>query len=210
MAKSIEELAVETTTEDVQSLLLRPESRTLEFKVSVPDVATMARVLSGFANTAGGVLLVGVKELPELPAVVIGRDYLRVQQVFDRAYESLKPKPEVRIHRVNVHGKDVAAIIVRPMAGVVSSASGAFVRRDDKLQPITVADIEERVGGHTPQAIHSLAIALEANTQRIGQLEAALAYASTLRGQWKAILMGFFLGIVASLIASAIFKLAGG
>lgn len=47
-------------SEDLKKLLQQPESKTLEFKVRVPETRLIASNLVAFANTNGGKLIIGV------------------------------------------------------------------------------------------------------------------------------------------------------
>ncbi len=48
---------------DLESLLRRPESKTLEFKREVSSPEGALRTIVAFANTAGGTLLIGVEDV---------------------------------------------------------------------------------------------------------------------------------------------------
>ena len=47
---------------DLVDLLRRPEGKTLEFKRELPAPDSVLRTLVAFANTAGGVILIGVED----------------------------------------------------------------------------------------------------------------------------------------------------
>lgn len=47
---------------DLIALLKHPESKTLEFKRDLSSPASALRAIVAFANTAGGVLLLGVED----------------------------------------------------------------------------------------------------------------------------------------------------
>ncbi|MFT6102211.1 MAG: putative HTH transcriptional regulator, partial [Candidatus Endobugula sp.] len=49
---------------DYKQLLQQPEGRRLEFKASLPSKSDLSKTIIAFANDAGGVLLIGVKESP--------------------------------------------------------------------------------------------------------------------------------------------------
>jgi predicted HTH transcriptional regulator len=48
--------------ESLESLLSRPESKTLEFKRDLSSPEKVLRTLVAFANGAGGILIVGVED----------------------------------------------------------------------------------------------------------------------------------------------------
>ena len=46
----------------IEELLARPEGKTLEFKQDLSSPKNILRTLTAFANTAGGVLLIGIED----------------------------------------------------------------------------------------------------------------------------------------------------
>ena len=46
----------------LEELLTRPEGKTLEFKQDLSSPRNILKTLTAFANTAGGVLLIGIKD----------------------------------------------------------------------------------------------------------------------------------------------------
>ena len=57
-------LALITESEDaVESIISNGETKNTEFKIKLPPPIILARVLSSFANTEGGLLLLGINDL---------------------------------------------------------------------------------------------------------------------------------------------------
>lgn len=46
----------------IEELLTRPEGKTLEFKQDLSSPKNILKTLTAFANTAGGVLLIGIED----------------------------------------------------------------------------------------------------------------------------------------------------
>ena len=46
----------------IEELLMRPEGKTLEFKRDMSSPKNILKTLTAFANTAGGVLLIGIED----------------------------------------------------------------------------------------------------------------------------------------------------
>lgn len=83
---------------DVEELLARHEGKTLEFKRDASSSGPILRTLSGFSNTAGGVLILGVRDRTR--EVVGIDDPLAVEeQVMNIAADGIRPQvlPEVEI-----------------------------------------------------------------------------------------------------------------
>lgn len=100
----------DTSHDGIAEIIMGGESETVEFKSRLPKGDMIARILVSFANTEGGILLVGVSETGR----VIG---IPMEQVEDTLYllrqvaSSLLPY-SVESGVVNIHGSHVIYAIV--------------------------------------------------------------------------------------------------
>ena len=132
-----------------------PESVTHDYKSKLPDTrddagkARLARVASSFANTRGGVLVIGFDEtvapwtIPGLPNFDADRDVARVEQILRSGIEP--PIPGVRYRPLyRPDGPSVLLVgVPRSLAGP-HRASNDFWRRNSRgSEPMTVAEIRE-------------------------------------------------------------------
>ena len=53
----------------IKQLLQQPEGRRLEFKEKLPSKANLCKSIIAFANDAGGLLFIGIKNSPRKPDV---------------------------------------------------------------------------------------------------------------------------------------------
>lgn len=93
----------------IQLLIEQGEHQRLDFKFVVNDSKKIARSLSAFANTHGGILLIGVKDNGRIAGVSSDEEFYMVQSA-----SQLNTKPEVffETKKHNISGKTVLEIIV--------------------------------------------------------------------------------------------------
>ena len=97
----------------IEELIERGEGETLDFKHSINDSKKIARSVSAFANTRGGILLIGVKDNGAIAGVNSDEEYYMVE-----AAAQLYCKPEVpfEVKKWTVVGKTVLEVTIKPSA----------------------------------------------------------------------------------------------
>jgi len=127
------------TISDLKKLILKKEGQQLEWKSTLPDAFRLARTLVAFANTSGGVVLVGVKDNGEVCGVA---SELRELTILQKAVE-LHIEPELRIayESVLINDKRVLAVHVdessqKPHVAIdPQGTKKVYVRIKDKTTP---------------------------------------------------------------------------
>ncbi|UJP64265.1 AlbA family DNA-binding domain-containing protein [Mongoliitalea daihaiensis] len=76
-------------SEFVESLLKRPEGLTLDFKLHITNSEKIAKTLVAFANTNGGIILIGVSDKGQ----IIGIDGEEETYMLDKASEEFCSPP---------------------------------------------------------------------------------------------------------------------
>jgi hypothetical protein len=100
----------DTTPEGIENIALGGESQTVEFKTKLPNGQTIARILAAFANTEGGILLIGVSD--DGGIVGISDDEVGVTlDRLQRVASSLLPWP-IEVGVVDIRGKNVSYAVV--------------------------------------------------------------------------------------------------
>ena len=121
----------DTSPEGILNIISQGESATVEFKQRFPPTDVIARVLAAFANTNGGILLIGIAD----DGSVVGIPEHDVKSSIERLHRiasSLLGYP-VQIGSVTIQGKFIIYAIVDkvPMhLGPVLSSKGEFLKRD--------------------------------------------------------------------------------
>ena len=117
---------------DLLSCLRRGEGSRLEFKRRLPREERAARTLCAFANTSGGLLLVGVTDRGRVHGVHHPDEVC--SQLADLTQAWLRPVVRVQLQVVEVHGPRVVACRVpfsreRPHAVLLPDGDAEFVVR---------------------------------------------------------------------------------
>jgi hypothetical protein len=97
------------TTSELKSLLSQQESVTLEFKRRCPDPEVLAKLISAFANTLGGRIVLGVEDDGSIVGI---EDLPLARRTIARANERIKPPVSTRLERVEIEGKEILVIDV--------------------------------------------------------------------------------------------------
>ena len=154
------------TPQDIARLLKEGEGPTLEFKVSTPLPDSLSRLISGFANTNGGTVLVGVRE----PDTIAGTDIVRFEKLVQRAKERLHGDVNLSHYSVELEGKMLGVLEVKPSKVPVASPEGYFRRVGDKEEPLGVHQLVERMS-----AVPDHATAIGSLSETIGGQSVELA-----------------------------------
>jgi hypothetical protein len=116
---------------DIESLIVQGESSSVEFKLSVPLGNAIAANLSAFANSSGGVLIVGVDDKGD----VVGLTTTEANQAMSelrRVASSLLPYP-VEVSRTAVNGKTVVYAVIDPapshLRPVITAGGRIYMRQ---------------------------------------------------------------------------------
>lgn len=111
---------------DIEKLLTLPESKTLEFKRDSSSLKPLLKAVVAFANTSGGILIVGVDNTGSVKGV---SDPLTVQdQLASSIAENIKPLllPEIEIVTI----KGAALIVIK-----IHHAAGPFYLKQNGIDP---------------------------------------------------------------------------
>ena len=102
--------------DEIINLINQGESNQLEFKSMLPPVEIVARNIAAFANSEGGLLVIGVNDNGEI--IGISDDTL-ASSVVESSLLRLNPKPEVNHTYVSKNDKQLYVIEVKKSLEVV-------------------------------------------------------------------------------------------
>lgn len=112
----------------VASVILQEESETLEYKAVLPPSKSIAQILSAFANTNGGVLILGVSEIGGLKISGLSEDF-HATSITHKAIDLLTPKPVVDYGYVEHHNKKLFAINIQKSEIPILLEGKTFIRK---------------------------------------------------------------------------------
>lgn len=95
----------------VIDLIKQGEHQTLDFKHSINDSKKIARSLVAFANTDGGILLIGVKDNGSIVGVNSEEEYYMIEAA---AQMYCNPEVHFDVTKWTINGKTVLEISVKP------------------------------------------------------------------------------------------------
>lgn len=158
--------------QEIKVLVAKGESESLELKTFVPPPNIIAQHTASLANTAGGILLLGIRE----PQDIVGVDDKRARASIEAAQRLLSPGANVTYELVPVEGRTVAVVQVPKAVGIVAAGGGYFRREGDKIRPLTADEIRGHlVPSQSPdEDISKLARAVEQATQTIAEQTQAM------------------------------------
>ncbi|HCC23908.1 MAG TPA: hypothetical protein DEP85_00115, partial [Holosporales bacterium] len=137
---------LDITTDILLELIAAGESETLEFKESFGDRALEA--VSAFANSRGGTLLIGVKDMGEICGVQIGKKTL--EDIANRIQEATDPRLQPFLSIIECGKKSVIAIKVAAGTGAPISVRGRYFRRSGRTnQRMSHEEIMQRMVAST-------------------------------------------------------------
>lgn len=145
---------------EITNLISAGESETLELKTSVPSPDTIASHLAAFANTKGGVLLIGVKE----PSEVVGINPVKANYAISTALKKVSPNIEAKSGIVQIGSANIAYVKVNRAPSLVASSGGYYARYGSSIRPLTAAEIKSSSLSQT--AIEKSLSDLSANATR--------------------------------------------
>lgn len=118
--------------EYVSSIILQSESEILEYKAVLPPSKSIAQIICSFANTDGGLLILGVSEIGGLKVSGLSEDF-RATSITHKAIDLLSPKPIVDYGYIQYDGKKLFAIKVEKSTVVISLEGKVFTRKGDRI-----------------------------------------------------------------------------
>ena len=183
------------THDQLERLLASGETQTVEFKERIRDSRILARLFSGMANSAGGVVLVGLRE----PRSIVGVDRLELQRTYEAALRSVRPPPPTELSFHALDGKEVGVIEIGPGAGPVLSDEGAFVRVAASTRPMDASAIAfslAKLPDLPVEERNALAEGIAGLTRTVAELNAKVDRANSFRGQLPNYLIGGIIGAV--------------
>lgn len=191
------------TPEQIKNLLRQGESQTVEFKLQFREPTLLAKLIAAFANTDGGLLIVGIRE----PAEIAGIDLKQFQRLYESALKRLNTAPNISFEIVEIDGKQLAVISVEKSDELILSNEGAFQRVGESVRPMSPSNISTALArlNSEPSEKNAIAEGIARLTTMVEELQQQLAYANSFRGQARNYIVGGFVGAILGLIFTLLF-----
>ena len=117
--------------EEIQNIVGQPESQTLEYKAVLPPSRNVAQIISSFANTEGGFLILGVTDHSKI--IGLSEDF-HAYSITHKALDLLTPQPKVNYQYVNYGDKKLYVINVEKSDAIVSVEGKVFIRAGNRTK----------------------------------------------------------------------------
>lgn len=131
------------TKDNINSILLAGESNTVEFKAMTRGaIRFLPRVISAFANTKGGVIILGYDEKNQS---VIGTS-MDEFEIIKRVISTNRLEDVCNAYIVQYEEKALIVIQVEKSKSIVIAGGGAYIREDDtNISVLTSKDVLSRI-----------------------------------------------------------------
>lgn len=133
---------------NVKNIIGQPESNTLEYKTTLPSQKTVAMIIAAFANTAGGWLIIGVKERRGGDVEIVGiADDVPVAEVVESSLKYLSLLPKVECSQIILKNKKVYVVEVEKSRDfLIFENRVIFSRVNDRIVPNLVQNFQNDHG----------------------------------------------------------------
>lgn len=185
---------------ELLEIIKQQESETLEYKTRLPDPQRAADVLASFANTNGGMVIVGVKEGNNGPEVIGVVDPQREIRILDQATRLISPTLIISSEVVDINGKSViAATIGQGIHKPYLTSGSAFQRSGDRIVPITADALVNSIRESNPD-LNSVMAEVRQLSVVIEKLNNELIAAKSWRSKIVDMIIGGIIGALISII----------
>jgi hypothetical protein len=147
---------------EAAKLIGQPESVSLQYKAVLPPAATLARLISSFANTEGGFIVLGVAEDSNNLRLNGLSDEFHAVPITHKAVDLLSPRPTVNYQYVLRDGKRLFAIKVEKSDAPIVLGGQEFVRVGATSQ-LKKAEAQKSIGD---PKIEQLSLTLEGQRKK--------------------------------------------
>jgi len=136
-------------TLDLQQIIGRPESSTLEYKAVLPPSKNIAQLICSFANTDGGYIVLGVTEGGAGGIEINGlSEEFHANSITHKAIDLLTPQPQIFYQYVVYKGKKLYVIKVDKSPTIISLDGKVYKRVGDIDKLSNPIEMQFRTNGY--------------------------------------------------------------
>lgn len=115
---------------EIDTLIRQPENEKLEYKAVLPPARSIAQIISSFANSEGGFLVLGVKESSSGAISINGLSSdFHATSVTHKAIDLLSPRPDVEYEGIVYRNKRLYVIRVGKSSELITLEGKAYIRK---------------------------------------------------------------------------------
>ena len=189
------------TEQQVRDIIQRGETDQVELKAEVRDAGLLSRIISGFANGSGGVIVIGAQS----PSYIPGCDRKALTTVYDAARKQLNQTQVGSLDFVQLDGKDIGLLKVAKSEKLVASASGAYVRKGSGTMSMTADQIFGKAAASGETSLRSLSNLIYDQMITIDKLRRSLEDTHSWRSKATDFAISGFIGAAIGVVLSKIF-----
>ena len=132
-------------TNEVVQIIGQEESSTLEYKAVLPPSRNIATLISAFANTDGGYIILGVSDNLEING--LSEDF-HANAITHKALDLLSPQPKVHYQYVSYKGKKIYVIKVDKSTSLIALESKTYKRIGSTSLLLEPSEIKFKLNGY--------------------------------------------------------------
>lgn len=124
---------INISTEDLNKFLITPKNDQLDFNAVPFAPQKIAKIISSFANTNGGTLIFGIKEIDPHHNEIVGLSSdFRIDEITKKSISLLQPIPNIQYDWVQIEGKSVFMIKADKSTDEILLENKKYIREDAK------------------------------------------------------------------------------
>lgn len=130
---------------DINTIIGQPESQTIEYKTVLPPSKNVAQLISSFANSDGGHIILGASD--HLGIVGLSSEF-HASAIVNKAIDLLEPKPSVNHKYIGYKNKKIYVIEVSKSVEPVYLENKLFIRHNQLTQLENPVQVEFTPSGY--------------------------------------------------------------
>lgn len=136
-------------TNEVKQLIGQPKSAVLEYRAVLPPSQSVAQIVSSFANTAGGYLILGISVNKNGTIEVNGlSEDFHANAITHKALDILVPQPKVSYQYISFNGKKLYVIKIEKSDSPVTIEGKIYKRVGTAIKLVNPVEITFKTNGY--------------------------------------------------------------
>jgi len=191
---------------EIENIIRKGESDVVEFKSFIKDPRILAKLLCAFANTTGGLIIVGIRE----PNEIIGCDIKLLNQILEKSKVRINPQPKISLESIIFDNKTLGLIRIEKSEKIIFGEDGVFERIGDRIVPMNSDLMQNKIIQFAKisksKTLTDLVKTIENLTKTIEELHNTITNANSLKSKLKDYLIGGVIGAVIGLVIVSLFS----